>query len=400
MVKQVKSGYIPSDVTIVSAPKIRISTKWDYSEDESSILERDVYPAFALPAGDEKRLETARNWASHFCQRIKDRVESDRVESPKEITISNNPQCLYVCGLEIRGEGGRAYKVVNSENFYFDLREDVMLEAMLECGVEKGGLLGGKFLWAVVGSQMKLIRENSFLHQIMREATARVGLKKLGAPVVGGIYRSKSGATSIFLGNVMSAKTVEQPPKKKMLWLDVPGYLPGDVIESAQKIAAATFNPKNFTIRTKTSGPFEEYLGPEYIYNLKLISSHSMIEQVGTVKLPNKVIQKAHQLCLLNMQARMKYLKSHHEFSLKQVGRVFNLTDEKIFHNYQKSVVESLEYYYEMTHFYSSEDGPPVIGEYADYRQRILCDKCGHAHYKEACDKYLGRGNICRCERV
>lgn len=392
MVKQVKSGYIPLDVTIVSAPKIRISTKWDYSEDESSILERDVCPAFALPAGDEKRLETARNWVSHFCQRTR-----GREEGPKEITISNSPQRLYVCGLEIRGEGGRAYKVVNSENFYFDLREDVMLEAMLECGVEKGGLLGGRFLWAVVGSQMKLIRENSFLHQIMQEATARVGLKKLGAPAAGGIYRSKSGATSIFLGNVMSAKTVEQLPKKKMLWLDVPSYLPGDVIESAQKIVAEAFNPKNFTIRTKVSAHFEEYLGPEHMYNLKLISSHSMVEQVGTVKLPNKVVQKAHQLCLLNMQARMKYLKSHQEYSLKQVRRVF--TDEKILDRYQKDVIESLEYYYEMTHFYSSEDGPPVIGEYVDYKQRILCDKCGHAHYKEPCDKYQGQGNICGCER-
>lgn len=70
---------------------------------------------------------------------------------------SNTPMTgLILTDLEERGNGGRAYKVINpSDNSLFDIREDQMLQAILKYGIQPGGLIGGEWVWAINHTQSK-----------------------------------------------------------------------------------------------------------------------------------------------------------------------------------------------------------------------------------------------------
>lgn len=370
--QQIKSGYIPDDVTIVYAPKQSVNTRWEGSPDETAfIVERDVFPAFAVPSDKTDRLKTAREWAQHKCHQWvwneeKGSGKDVALGEPAEVTQKNSPQTLHLCGLEIRDEGGRAYKVVTDEGYYFDLREDVVLELAIQCGIKKGGELGGKYLWAVMGSQMRLVREGSILHQMMKEATTRGTMKKLGSGQldVGGVYRTKKGDTAIFLGYVMSAKKADQAAKKKLLWVEVASYT------TPEEKVKELFSPKNFKLKkkatTKDYAARDDIDGPEGLYHVKITASHSMIEQVGTVQLPEGVITKTHQLCVLGMQARMMYLEEHRKYTERQnkTGSWGRKSPEELQHEHHNSIVDSLNYHYEMSHFYPVDGQPPILKEY------------------------------------
>ena len=69
---------------------------------------------------------------------------------------------LVLRNLETRAEGGRAYKVVYPQDeTLFDIREDQMLQAILLHGVEKGGKIGGKWVWAMNHTQPKCFLADS-----------------------------------------------------------------------------------------------------------------------------------------------------------------------------------------------------------------------------------------------
>lgn len=73
-------------------------------------------------------------------------------------TIRNNTPMtgLILTDLEERGNGGRAYKVINPyDNSLFDIREDQMLQAILKYGIQPGGLIGGEWVWAINHTQSK-----------------------------------------------------------------------------------------------------------------------------------------------------------------------------------------------------------------------------------------------------
>ena len=101
---------------------------------------------------------------------------------------------LRVLSLEHRGQGGRAYKVVTPDGFYFDLREDILLDTMKTEGVAPGGILRGQYIWARVGAEMKLVRKGSELFRALLEASERsilsaIPLKQLK---VGTVYETVS----------------------------------------------------------------------------------------------------------------------------------------------------------------------------------------------------------------
>ena len=117
---------------------------------------RFVHPAFISDSDNKKTLETGHNWAEWKGYYQTEEVKTSTFE------IENNPlNSVQIISLEKRGRGGRAYKViieVGNAAFYVDLREDVLLDAMLEAGINKKGFLSGKYIWSRVNSDMKLIR--------------------------------------------------------------------------------------------------------------------------------------------------------------------------------------------------------------------------------------------------
>jgi hypothetical protein len=62
--------------------------------------------------------------------------------------VENTPKKIRVFTLEHRAEGGRAYKVVTEDGYYFDMREGVLLDTLVHCGCEADGTLGGEFVSA------------------------------------------------------------------------------------------------------------------------------------------------------------------------------------------------------------------------------------------------------------
>lgn len=133
-------GHVPEDV--------RVFLRSDRKHKGPYGIETVCRPAF-FANSKAKSFKAAENWVGPF-------------GGHKGETIENDPYpMLTLVGLEIRGEGGRAYKVVTPDGYLVDLREDVLLECMFRNGVTKGRkgeppTLKGPFQWVVNGTQMKL----------------------------------------------------------------------------------------------------------------------------------------------------------------------------------------------------------------------------------------------------
>lgn len=177
-------GYIPAKVTYVCA---KTETIEEYTEDDILLYKTKVTPTFPIETG--KSLDKAMSWTG--------------LKNPKVIETENKPiKNIVIVGLEERGNGGRAYKVVIDDNYYVDMREDVILDTIFNCGIEKGGKLKGEYVWVKYGSNMKLIRTNSDSYKQFEQGSEIHALPPLNKKdiIVGGIYSMKNGTTSLYLG--------------------------------------------------------------------------------------------------------------------------------------------------------------------------------------------------------
>lgn len=186
-------GNIPERVTYFysSSKKLKTECYWNDPLLKVGWKGQEVIPAFCSDANNEKTCETGKRWAKGYHQNRK--VES--------VTRNNESISIKILSLEKRSEGGRAYKIVTKENFFFDLREDVLLDTIINCDIIKGVPIG-RFIWAKVGSQMKLVRIDSDLHKALIESTD--DKKKKTIPQkdleIGGIYRGKNKEKYVFIG--------------------------------------------------------------------------------------------------------------------------------------------------------------------------------------------------------
>ena len=201
---KISSGGIPSNIIIVSSAKFKIPVdQWEDASEGDTI---EAIPAFVVDADSGTSLATAKKWAIMKHKRlsgdynIKDEDVKIMEDRRKNVPISG----LRIVGLEKRAEGGRAYKVITQDGYYFDMREDVILDIMLKNGIDPGGRLRGDFVWGKNGSQIKLVRVGSDLYDAMQECTNRKSLPAITPKdfQVGGVYAGYYGKTTIFLGDV------------------------------------------------------------------------------------------------------------------------------------------------------------------------------------------------------
>lgn len=154
---------------------------------------------------------TAKRWANNdtydhkTCQYIKG-------PEPEFLDRANDPFSVTIIDLDVRSEGGRAYKVVDQSGRCFDLREDQVLEVFKHSGILAGGVIPGQFVWGILGSQMRMVLVGGDLH---KEMTARAEVLKEsnrkrasgvapseGTLKFGCIYRKRDGSLHAFLGKV------------------------------------------------------------------------------------------------------------------------------------------------------------------------------------------------------
>lgn len=177
----------------------------------SNIIDEVIEVRDAFPYNPESKTapETAKRWASPYCWEKEDEYV------PEVIERDNVPFAITITDLHVRSEGGRAYKVIDSEMRRFDLREDQVLEVMRDVGILPGGKVAGEFVWGILGSQVRLVLVGGDLHRSMVagaadkkafEANRSAGLHPTESTLVPGhVYRKKDKSLHAFLGSVKRA---------------------------------------------------------------------------------------------------------------------------------------------------------------------------------------------------
>jgi hypothetical protein len=203
---KLKTGTIPKDIKIFERPEKEITFRWDDIAVEDFQKVTKCIPIFVTDATNEKTQKTAKSWAE-YPEYIWDSQTRKQTCIEHVPVISERPNDpiggIRLIGLEHRSQGGRAYKALVLNKYVFDFREDVLLDAILNCGILENGVLPGEYVFASVGSEMKLIRVGSLLHEKMIEATDYWKKDVIGKLEVGGIYRNKV-KTMLYLGPVYS----------------------------------------------------------------------------------------------------------------------------------------------------------------------------------------------------
>ena len=201
--------FIPSQIKyIFSAPYDTTRYFDDLNEGEVET----VLPAFPADAGNPRSIETGTEWATrrhrHHVWNPERRLWQGTTTYEVESYLSDNSpiQNVQLCSLEKRSEGGRAYKVIipiGNRQFWVDLREDILLDTCRHSTVTNG-LFDCEFIWARVGSEMKLVRIGSGLHNELIQNTEDRQLKNIPKRglEIGGIYRTKGKDQVVYFGEV------------------------------------------------------------------------------------------------------------------------------------------------------------------------------------------------------
>lgn len=163
-----------------------------------------VRDAFPYDPTSKTSPKTALAWArgyryGHEPEYVPDIVERD-----------NDPFTVTITDLEGRGNGGRAYKVVDGAMRRFDLREDQLMEILRDVGILPGGVVPGTFVWGLAESQVRLVMVGGALHKAMVagaeekesfDARAAAGELYEGSRLtVGHVYRKRDGTLHAYLG--------------------------------------------------------------------------------------------------------------------------------------------------------------------------------------------------------
>lgn len=155
--------------------------------------------------------ETAKRWANNDTWDYKTRQHIKGPE-PEFLERANDPFSVTIIDLDVRSEGGRAYKVVDQSGRCFDLREDQVLEVFKHSGILAGGVIPGQFVWGILGSQMRMVLVGGDLHKEMvaqaeslkefQRKQASGAAPTEGSLKFGCVYRKRDGSHHVFLGKV------------------------------------------------------------------------------------------------------------------------------------------------------------------------------------------------------
>lgn len=215
-------GSIPDEIAILSSIQRPVYQGWEEGIAIENGQQVIVTPAFISDASNPRTIASAITWAENARRYYDEKTRQQIVKSDpvkKEVKKNLPFRDMRVVTLEYRGNGGRAYKVITPDNYYFDLREDVLVEAMLKEGVRAGGYVNGEFIWARVNTSMKIVRIGSELHEALVSANEKRTLTKIANKefVPGGVYETKSNERYIFIGWVDST---EYPYTYSKAWMN------------------------------------------------------------------------------------------------------------------------------------------------------------------------------------
>lgn len=253
----IAEGQIPTSLTVV------LKTAVEYDTPAGKIK---AQAAFVTDTATESSLEVAKTWANR---------NPGATDSPRIVTIPNDPILgLRILDLDVRCEGGRAWKVLTPEGWYVDLREDVILDiirarTLIETHLDGGFYVAGPFRWVKFGTQMRLALMDSDLYREIEVSnklknTTKIGIRDL---VPGEVYLGrKQDKALVFVGHVRFKG------KKCQAWINLHG---------------GRGSPKNFL--EMTDADFQEIYNKDqkgYYFVMDVTTSPSVTTQIGKVHLP------------------------------------------------------------------------------------------------------------------
>lgn len=338
---KIKSGNIPEKLTFFLRNPTKVYFSWDDIEYDDNFKhdEIEVYPCFISDSTNKKTLESGKSWAG---QSYWDYEQKKSIKSTSQsFEIDNKPiKKIKIITLEIRDQGGRAYKVIceiNGKNCYFDLREDVLLDCMIHEGIKPGAELTGEFIFARVGAQMKIIRVGSLLHEKMIEATKLDTKEKLTLEI-GGVYSTKNGDEYVFLGEYYT-RDIKLEDYEKGFYNHALGgysyYFKSAKLKNSEKMFVfhkyRDFYDKDGSLWFHSKETQYSKVGDVNAFGLHIIKSHNFKIKSREVNVPENYY--------LDVQKRMLQ-DNKKEYLVAEHSKLFNLSKEKgyihpLFKNYE-----------------------------------------------------------------
>lgn len=305
-------GFIPDKVTYVCAPEreVLVGCKWDisYYEQDKNIREK-VLPAFPVDSSNEKTMKTAIAWASQPGYKYVNGQHTTITNTHTSYETENKPiKNVRVLSLEERGNGGRAYKVMIGK-YYVDLREDVLMDVLLQTGVSPGGILNGEFIWAKIGTSMKLIRIDSELYGMIAESHAKKDLKPLSKTdlEIGGVYQDKKKNTAIFIGYINTTVFKEEPNTNNWNNRTKPTF---NYEQTPIKKAMLFYKVYDFDGIEKS---VKEMKTKDSTYQFEIKRSHTFIEKIKTVELPDDIVASLREKAVKDVKGYLLEFTGHKE---------------------------------------------------------------------------------------
>jgi len=277
-----KTRNIPTELKYVRRKAVSVSQWWNKTAGQAD-KQRMVRPTFVVDSINEKTLATAETWAGGY---QKDQTAYDITVLP------NNPiESVELIDLDRRGRGGRAWKVLIDGAYYVDMREDVLLESLVNGPGVQDGMILGPFIWASAGQGLKLTRMESGDHKraenLQKLSKATIKKKDL---VVGGVYANASDSRYTFLGYADVDHLTEHGN-----WIERSSYI------GAYKHRAMPYNP-SFNLKTDkrvqvwSSSPWSTVLNPDSYtkrnlsYYVSFTPNRKVCELVETVDVGDPLV--------------------------------------------------------------------------------------------------------------
>ena len=261
-----------------------LNNLWDDEVKNKAKMEK-VYPTYPIDASNSKTLISAKKW-----QKNKSKT--------KIVTVNNDPiKNIRIFSLEFRNQGGRAYKLLIDSKYYVDLREDVLMDILLNAKVENG-IIEADLIWATVGSQVKLIRVNSEIYNNIKNYQNKVALPKINKNdlVVGGVYETINRKQAIFVGYVDTVKfsyAKEKALERNKYYINNYNYY-----NNTNLVVDFTYNSKVYKkYMLLYDIYFDDKIPKNITYNNEndlyiVVGSSSFIKKIGQIQINKDLINK------------------------------------------------------------------------------------------------------------
>jgi hypothetical protein len=297
MSDKVVIGFFPKQICYVGSIKqnVAVGCEWDidYGANGNNKTE-EVIPAYPVNNDDKKSIAAAVSWAE---QNIRIFNKNALLSHTKEVIDNNIITNVRLLKLETRGNRGTVYKALVN-NYYVDIREDVVLDTVLQEGVEVGGILKGEFIWAKCGSQIKLVRKGSELYKLIAESESKINLKLIPKKKleVGGVYRTKKKDTFIYLGNVNTTQFISSDSNQKPNYWNNYDYRNYENDKSCLNFKNQEMKNKMLFYKIYKHQNVQEEIKSDHLfdnyYKFDFKQSHSLIEKIDQLTLDKDIVEK------------------------------------------------------------------------------------------------------------